>query len=109
MKIVVTFNRPNSSHKFFYEEYDQHPVVMALYSNFESYPGFLKKEILLETETTAEVAMSFNTLEDFLNFSKDNKNLLDQRKALIEEWCQQTGHTFNHQLIIDESTRIDIP
>lgn len=109
MKIVVTFNRPDSSHKFFYDEYAQHPVVMSLHTRFESYPGFLKKEILVDNETTAEVAMNFNTLEDFLNFSKDNKNLLDQRRVLIEEWCQQTGHTFKHQLVIDESTRIDIP
>jgi antibiotic biosynthesis monooxygenase (ABM) superfamily enzyme len=109
MKVVVTFNRPDSSYKFFYEEYAQHPVITGLHDRFVLHPGFLGKEILLEQETSVKIAMNFDTVENFLNFAKENQDLLDQRKVLIEEWCQRASHTFDHQLITDEPTHIDIP
>ena len=109
MKIIVTFTRPDKTADFFYHAYAEHPVVQALHDKFEAAPGFLGKEILVDEDYKTEVAMNFDTVDNFLLFAKTNQELLDLRKALIEQWCNTVGHTFDHRLVTDEPTHIDIP
>lgn len=109
MKIIVTFTRPDTTAQFFYQEYAEHLVVVTLHDKFEAASGFLGKEVLVEEEFKIEVAMNFDSMKNFLLFAKSNQELLDARQALIEAWCQQHGHTFNHRIVTDEPTYIDIP
>lgn len=99
MKIIVTFKRTTKDADFFYTAFAEHPVVLALKDKFESHSGFFGKEILVEEDYRVEIAMNFDTVENFLDFAKSNQELLDQRKELIENWCKQNSHTFEHNII----------
>ena len=109
MKIIVTFTRPDTTAPFFYHEFADHLVVTTLHDKFEAAPGFLGKEILVEEELKTEVAMNFESMSNFFLFAKSNQQLLDMRRALVEEWCQTNGHTFEHRIITDEPMYSDIP
>lgn len=98
-KIVVEFKRPNTDAEFFYTAFAEHPVVLALKDAFESHIGFCGKEILVEEDYRVEIAMNFNSVENFLDFSKKNQPLLDQRMELIQDWCSQNQHVFSHKTI----------
>jgi len=98
-KIIVEFTRPNNSHKFFYEEFAEHPVVLSLKNSFESHPGFKGKEIFIDSDNRLEVAMNFDTVENFLDFAKTNQDMLDKRMVLIQDWCEKTGQTFSHKTL----------
>jgi hypothetical protein len=96
-RAVVIFQRPNTLSKFFYHEYVDHPVVVDIQKSFESSQGFLSKKILVNEELKFEVAMEFETFENFMSFVESNKNLIDQRNALVEEWCTKNNHSFDHR------------
>lgn len=98
LKVTVTFQRSTTDAEFFYTAFAEHPIVLALKDKFEGHPGFRGKEILVEEEYRVEIAMNFDTVENFLDFAKANQDLLDQRKAIIEDWCKQNNHTFEHTI-----------
>lgn len=100
-KITVTFQRSTTEAEFFYTAFADHPVVLGLKEKFESHPGFRGKEILVEEDYRVEIAMNFDTVENFLDFAKANQDLLDQRTELIADWCEKNNHTFEHNLIPD--------
>lgn len=96
-RAVVTFTRPNTSANFFYQEYIDHPVIKEIQSKFETSQGFIGKKILLSEELRFEVAMEFDSLENFMSFVDSNKSLLDQRNNLVVEWCSKNDHVFEHR------------
>lgn len=96
-RAVVTFKRPDSLSKFFYHEYVDHPVIVDIQKSFESSQGFISKKILVDDELNFEVAMEFDTFENFMLFVGSNKDLIDQRNALVEEWCTKNNHSFDHR------------
>lgn len=96
-RAVVTFKRPDSAAKFFYQEYIDHPVVKEIQSKFESNQGFIAKRVLLETDSMFEVAMEFDSFENFMSFVEKNKELIDQRNELVKHWCETNNHVFEHR------------
>ncbi len=96
-KVIVTFKRTDTDADFFYTAFADHPVVLALKDKFESHPGFRGKEVLVDEEYVVEIAMKFDTVESFKDFADSNKDLLDQRMAIIQQWCQENNHTFEHR------------
>ena len=96
-RAVVTFERPDTSANFFYQEYIDHPVVKEIQAKFESSQGFIAKRILLETDSLFEVAMEFDSFETFMSFVEKNKELIDQRNELVKSWCETNNHRFEHR------------
>jgi hypothetical protein len=95
-KIVTVFTRPNKDHKFFYDQYSDHEIILSLKIKFEQSQGFQGKVFLKKQDQIVEIAMCFTNQEDFVNFVVENKSLLDRRSELIREWCSTTGQTYNY-------------
>lgn len=98
-KVVVEFTRTDTSANFFYQEYENHRIVTTLKDKFESHPGFEGKEILIDEDHKIAIAMNFKTAEDFLDFTKNNQALLDERLELIKHWCSTNNQTFDHKFV----------
>jgi len=93
-RIITTFLRPDTSNKFFYEEYKTHPVVLSMSERFYSAPGHINIKVILEEELKIEIVMDFETSEDFWNFAKKNYDVIEQRKQLVYDWCGKVNHVY---------------
>ena len=100
-KIVASFFRNNLDHKLFYDEFFDHRTITLIHEKFYSSIGFVKKEIIKETELQIDIAMVFETETDFLNFAINNQELLEERSKLINEWLTKTGHSYKYYTITD--------
>ena len=97
-RIITTFTRLDTTNKFFNEEYENHPVVVDIHNRFAKSNGFLEKEILMNEELTIEIAMNFETADNFWEFAKINHDIIDQRKNLIEQWCASVNHKYSWRI-----------
>lgn len=100
-KIVTVFTRLETTDNFFYDQYADHTVVVQLKEKFQQSTGFLGKEFLKQEDLIVEIAMCFESQSDFFNFVTANKQLLDQRFDLINQWCQISNQTYNFYTIAD--------
>lgn len=101
--IVAKFSRKNDIDDFFYHRYQDHPVVLEIKNRFESTGGHVGKSILVDSFEVFEVALVFETQEDFIEFVLKNENILQQRNDLINEYCEKTGHRYEYYSIPDFS------
>ena len=97
-QIITTFIRPDTSNKFFYEEYKTHPVVLSISERFHSAPGHIDIRVVLEKELKIEIAMNFESSDDFWNFAKQNYDIIEQRKQLVYEWCDKVSHVYGWRI-----------
>lgn len=97
-KIITTFTRLDTSNNFFNEEFKDHPVVVAIHDQFATSNGFLGKEILLNEGLVIEIAMKFETAENFWEFARLNHDIIDQRKNLIDSWCTRVNHKYSWRI-----------
>ena len=93
-RIITTFIRQDMSNKFFYEEYKTHPVVLSMSERFHSAPGHIDITIISEDDLKIEIAMNFESSEDFWNFAKKNYDVIEQRKQLVYDWCDKVNHVY---------------
>lgn len=93
-KIVTVFERQNNT-PFFYEQFSDHYVVNKIQSAFEKSSGFLGKEILTENPSRIEIAMCFESYDNFKNFCNQNSDLITERTKLVDEWCLKTNQTYS--------------
>lgn len=93
-QIITTFIRPDISNKFFYEEYKAHPIVLSMSERFNAAPGHIDLKVISENELKIEIAMSFESPDDFWNFAKRNYDVIEQRKQLVYEWCDKVNHVY---------------
>jgi len=97
-RIITTFIRQDMSNKFFYEEYGSHSTVLLIREKFFNTPGHREIEILLDSDLKIEIAMNFDSAEHFWKFAKDNWLIIEDRKQLINEWCDKVGHIYGWRI-----------
>ena len=97
-KIITTLTRMDDTNNFFYEEFKDHTIVVAIQDQFARSNGFLGKEILLNAPLIVEIAMKFETAENFWEFARLNHDIIDQRKNLIEDWCKRVNHKYSWRI-----------
>ncbi len=97
-RIITTFTRLDTTNKFFYEEFKDNPTVISIQERFAKSNGFLGKEILMNEELAIEIAMNFETADDFWEFAKSNHDIIDQRKLLVEQWCSRVNHKYSWRI-----------
>jgi antibiotic biosynthesis monooxygenase (ABM) superfamily enzyme len=94
---VVTFERADTTAKYFYHEYENHPVILEIQKRFQESLGYIGKTILIDEEHKFEIAMQFDCYDNFMEFVNSNKDILEQRNQLVSSWCEQNNHTFAHR------------
>ena len=105
-RIITTFTRLDTTENFFYEEFKDHPIVISIQERFLKSNGFLGKEILMNEELTIEIAMNFETADDFWEFAKTNHDIIDQRKTLVEQWCSSANHKYSWRIEAEDKYSI---
>jgi hypothetical protein len=53
---------------------------------------------VLEEELKIEIAMNFESSDDFWNFAKQNYDIIEQRKQLVYEWCDKVSHVYGWRI-----------
>jgi hypothetical protein len=61
---------------------------------FHAAPGHIDIKVILEQELKIEIAMNFESSEDFWNFAKQNYDIIEQRKQLVYKWCDKVDHIY---------------
>ena len=99
-KIVASFTRPNTDHDFFSDIYLEYDVIKNLQIAARKNTGFVGlDENIFRDDFRCDKAMCFDSYQSFLQFVTDNKELLDQRSKMIEEYCVMTKHVYKYYVI----------
>lgn len=93
--ITTKFTRPNSNSKFFYEEFNDHPIVLEIRKQFFNFPGHIDITVVKDDLLTKEIAMTFDNVDTFWKFSQEHCDILDKRRQLVEEWCKKNNHCYS--------------
>ena len=94
-EIVSVFTRPDTEVDFFYRVHGGHSVVQEILKAYNQSTGSTGTSLKYFDGYRMEVSMTFENKNQFWKFVEDNKELLDQRSKLIEDWCERTGHTYS--------------
>ena len=105
-RIIATFTRLDTTDKFFYEEFEDHPVVVDIQDRFARSNGFLGKDLLLIEDLKIEIAMNFETADNFWEFAKINHDIIDQRNTLVEQWCSSVNHKYSWRIEAEDKYSI---
>jgi hypothetical protein len=65
-----------------------------MFERFHSAQGHIDLTVILEDDLKIEIAMNFESSEDFWNFAKKNYDVIEQRKQLVNEWCDKVNHVY---------------
>ena len=98
-KIVSSFSRENPDYNFFYHDYNQHPTVLEILENANATRGFLGLFEIVCDDYQHDLALGFETAEDFQAFVQANQVILNKRSELISDYCQRTGHEYKYYII----------
>lgn len=99
-KIVASFTRPNTDYEFFNDIYMNHDIVKQIQKNAERIPGYLGiDENVYRDDFRCDKGLCFEDLDSFYQFGRENKELLDQRLQLINEYCARTKHEYKYYYI----------
>lgn len=98
-EIITVFTRPDAEVEFFYEVQGNHPIVKEIQQRYYQTPGSKGLSVKYKDREKIEISMAFETAKQFLDFVDANKDLLEKRKQLIDEWCSITGHTYSFYTI----------
>lgn len=99
-KIVASFTRPDSQHEFFNDIYMQFDLIKTLHERARLNQGFLGvDEHVYRDDLRCDKALCFDSQQSFLAFVADNQDLLDQRMAMINEYCLRTNQVYKYYVI----------
>ncbi len=99
-KIVASFTRPNTDNEFFSDIYMEYDLIKEIHINARRNSGFLGiDENVYRDELRCDKALCFDSQQSFLEFAAENKHLLDQRNALVDEYCLRTNHVYKYYVI----------
>jgi len=93
-EIVTKFTRLSSEWDFFYTAHKSHAVVLSIAEQFIKSPGHREIKVISEEQLKIEISMTFDTVEHFQQFIRNNLELIEQRNQLVEDWCSKTKHTY---------------
>lgn len=94
-EIVSVFTRPDTEVDFFYRVHAGHSVVQEILKAYNQLTGSTGTSLKYFDGYRMEVSMTFENKNQFWKFVEENKDLLDQRAKLIEDWCDRTSHTYS--------------
>ena len=99
-KIVASFTRLNSDFEFFNDIYSNYDVVVEIHNNAAKLSGFLGvDENVYRDDYRCDKALCFDSAQTFYQFAMENKDLLDKRMLLINEYCVRTKHEYKYYVI----------
>jgi hypothetical protein len=99
-KIVASFIRPDAEFEFFGDIYMQYELIQELHNNAKKLSGFLGvDENVYRDDYRCDKALCFDNAQTFYQFAMENKDLLDKRMLLINEYCARTKHEYKYYVI----------
>jgi hypothetical protein len=99
IEVVSTFTRPNADVDFFYQVHGDHPLVQKILNEFNQSIGSNRVYLKSLDRYKMEIAMKFDSQEQFWQFAGNNKELFEQRQSMIEDWCARTGHEYSWKIL----------
>jgi hypothetical protein len=61
---------------------------------FHAALGHIDITVISDDDLKIEIAMNFESSEDFWNFAKKNYDVIEQRKQLVYDWCDKVNHVY---------------
>jgi hypothetical protein len=100
-KVIAVFTKLEAEDPFFCdtEEYKENGIVIDLHKTATStgkYHGIVE---VSSDDYKKEMAMLFDSKQDFEMWAYENMPLLEERKEMIDTWCQITGHGYDFYFV----------
>lgn len=96
-KVVAVFTKLDAEDPFFCdtEEYKDNSLVQDLHKAADATGKYHGMELISEDLHKKEMAMLFDSKQDFEMWAYSNMELLEERKEMINTWCEITGHGYD--------------
>jgi hypothetical protein len=100
-KVIAIHTKLDAEDPFFCdtEEYLENDIVLELHKKAAETGKYHGIEEISADSYKKELAMLFDSKQDFEMWAYSNMELLEERKEMINTWCEITGHGYDFYFV----------